>query len=127
MATTHPHIDPATYADHVQALTARGDVFEFREQVPVEDDAIEGWIGETFTATRHLATAARAKAQLRNRSACVPFVGTRCPWRGLCEDGSILPAFARTTPKGLRGSSTDPAARPEAEADDGDGEFQVPF
>lgn len=107
LAQTHPHIDPADYQEHIEALTARGEVFNYRVEVAVSREHHRNWVDETYEATRRLSEGAKRDRHLRNRRQCAPLAGRPCVFRGLCDEDTpeARSAFRHVPPKGLSGTS----------------------
>ncbi len=86
LATTHPHIPPDSYKDHIAVLESKGAAFEWGAEVPVSPEQTDNWLRELYIAGTRMRSSENATEFLRNRRACFPLAGHPCPYRGLCEE-----------------------------------------
>lgn len=126
----YPHVDPAPVQPIIDALTIKGDTFQFREHLWVDPATFPAWIEETYEAAHQMAASVNRGRWTRNRRECSPLAGSPCAYRGLCEQDSpdVRGVFDRREPAGLKKAYEVAGSDTEADiASDGGDDVTIPF
>lgn len=126
LRVTHPHIDPADYQAHIDALAARPESFNFREHLWCDPADYPRWLAECYDVSRQMSESVARHRFLRNRRECVPLAGSPCSFRAICQEDceASRSPFRHVVPVGLKGAAEMRVDEPDEDVTD---DLAMPF